>query len=626
MVAGFAFAFSAFNNPATAQAYIHATPPFLDPTYETPFINVMDGTPPYPSGGGEYNVPGGVQLQLFDAGETVGRWPLIGQTLGKIVLAATAFDVGLKIGRVIDTKWLHLSGNVGTPQPNATVTQDAWCLGPGTTCSALGGNFGAGLGAAYATHHGIHDSNTVTTGGQDLDMVLWAHLTGCTYSGTTILGEDMYYSSVVPAAGHTLPADATACNNAVVTSFQAVDAAGMPAGVTHYSVPSTDPDWGAPGGCQAALQAVYGAANVATGTCNMYVWDRTALVHDLVHSLPQTFTNQKVDQTVTMPTTSCGGALQPNCAPTGSMTSAQLTTAQNAITADGATTQGWVNCELAPADYICPDGSTLPGYNPAPNFTLPEPNPNETYNAYISRLRNLGFVGNVTVLDDPGYDGIPGDAYDPTSAGAQLLPQVVTGVGIGVGLGSIVPLYYPNSGSTVPDFDVSKLPGTERVWDVAPLVNPSTTTDIVVMKVPDAYTPTPASSSPPPGAPPPAGSCSLPNIPSVNFSPLTGIDFGNKFPFGVFGWLTTVVGYFNVSPVTPAVDIDMSGLSTFVPGFAAHYAFDLSYFDSYMGTIRTLMSFALWIGAIWYVGTALLGFRAGGDLTEAADDGFSLND
>jgi hypothetical protein len=67
--------------------------------------------------------------------------------------------------------------------------------------------------------------------------------------------------------------------------------------------------------------------------------------------------------------------------------------------------------------------------------------------------------------------------------------------------------------------------------------------------------------------------------------------------------------------------MDMSGLSTFVPGFSAHYAFDLTYFDTYMATIRTLISFALWVGAIWYVGSALLGFRAGGDVSDAADEG-----
>jgi GH24 family phage-related lysozyme (muramidase) len=43
-----------------------------------------------------------------------------------------------------------------------------------------------------------------------------------------------------------------------------------------------------------------------------------------------------------------------------------------------------------------------------------------------------------------------------------------------------------------------------------------------------------------------------------------------------------------------------------------------------MSTIRTLISFALWIGAIWLLASRLLRFDAGGDLTEAADDGMAL--
>jgi hypothetical protein len=47
-------------------------------------------------------------------------------------------------------------------------------------------------------------------------------------------------------------------------------------------------------------------------------------------------------------------------------------------------------------------------------------------------------------------------------------------------------------------------------------------------------------------------------------------------------------------------------------------------FNDYMALIRTMISWALWIGAVWFIGTRMLGFTAGGDLSEAADDGSVL--
>jgi hypothetical protein len=43
--------------------------------------------------------------------------------------------------------------------------------------------------------------------------------------------------------------------------------------------------------------------------------------------------------------------------------------------------------------------------------------------------------------------------------------------------------------------------------------------------------------------------------------------------------------------------------------------------DTYMGYWRDLVSFILWAGGIWLVATKLLGFKAGGDVTGAMDDG-----
>ena len=50
------------------------------------------------------------------------------------------------------------------------------------------------------------------------------------------------------------------------------------------------------------------------------------------------------------------------------------------------------------------------------------------------------------------------------------------------------------------------------------------------------------------------------------------------------------------------------------------FEFDLGFFDTYMSTIRTLLAWLLWIGAVWYVGTSFLGIRGTGDPGGAIDE------
>lgn len=57
------------------------------------------------------------------AAEAAGAMPEL-STLGTLGLGAAAFDVGWKIGRTIDTKWLHLSGDIGTVL--ATTPESVW--------------------------------------------------------------------------------------------------------------------------------------------------------------------------------------------------------------------------------------------------------------------------------------------------------------------------------------------------------------------------------------------------------------------------------------------------------------------------------------------------------------------
>jgi hypothetical protein len=103
----------------------------------------------------------------------------------------------------------------------------------------------------------------------------------------------------------------------------------------------------------------------------------------------------------------------------------------------------------------------------------------------------------------------------------------------------------------------------------------------------------------------------------VDFSPLAEISTGSTFPFGVFNFFGDVLDHFNVTPVPPGWDFS---LGTDAVGHY-EYDWDLSAFSSYMAIVRSLISVALWIGAVWLLATRLLGFHAGGDVTEAADDG-----
>jgi hypothetical protein len=104
-------------------------------------------------------------------------------------------------------------------------------------------------------------------------------------------------------------------------------------------------------------------------------------------------------------------------------------------------------------------------------------------------------------------------------------------------------------------------------------------------------------------------------VPAVNFAPLTSLPCSESFPCGVFTWLATTLSIFNVGADAPII-------APHVPAVDLAYTVDLEPFSPYMAMIRTLVSWVLWIGAIWYVGTRLLGFTAGGDVSEAADDAY----
>lgn len=255
-----------------------------------------------------------------------------------------------------------------------------------------------------------------------------------------------------------------------------------------------------------------------------------------------------------------------------------------------------VNYLLDPATYPWPANciASPPGAEPEPEtFALPKPKVNETYADYLTRLADLGWIGAASLVEL--------DPYDP-----EVGPEAVSRVGVtgqpGVWRRALWPVNNPRVGIGV---DIT-------IWhnpDSAPTA-PSDPTD---------------DSNPDSGIPgvPDAGSDCDPFLEAdPNFSPLLDLDFGDRFPFGLFTWVASLLGAFLVAPEAPnwtfEVEIPATGVS---PAYALPpFTIDLEWLDDYMATFRLLLTFVLWVGAIWYVGSGLLGLRTGGNPAEAVDE------
>jgi hypothetical protein len=103
------------------------------------------------------------------------------------------------------------------------------------------------------------------------------------------------------------------------------------------------------------------------------------------------------------------------------------------------------------------------------------------------------------------------------------------------------------------------------------------------------------------------------------------VAIGNKFPFGVFAYAAGIIGDFNVAPTAP--DFSLRAKATGTNGINLDAPYDVNLggprmtsLDTYMGYWRDLLSFAMWVGAIWLLATKLLGFSTGGDPGGAVDE------
>lgn len=249
--------------------------------------------------------------------------------------------------------------------------------------------------------------------------------------------------------------------------------------------------------------------------------------------------------------------------------------------------RGVINWLLDPESY--PDPGDPPAVEDDPaegetaTITLPKPELQETFAHYRARLREEGWLGVATQLV------LSEDLGDPEQG-----PNTVVRI-TGDYLGTVHRRLWP---------------GTD------PLVRPH---EAITFRVnPAGYTPVDPTEDPAEGgtpAPVDTSSCDFTEVGAVDVSPVTELDYGDKFPFGVFTWALGIVGLFDVTPDAPHWVITSLGPDD----WSADWNLDLEPFSPYMATMRTVLAWVMWVGAIWFLATTFLGFRATGNPGDAVD-------
>lgn len=230
--------------------------------------------------------------------------------------------------------------------------------------------------------------------------------------------------------------------------------------------------------------------------------------------------------------------------------------------------------------------SACGGWTQVATFPLLQPLVNETYSDYLDRLRAAGWLGTATSTEATEAQALP-----------EMGPEGVARVSIGAN--TYVPGHWPG---TLPHWNVNT--------NLNVLFNPADTPEAPGggEVPPDSGDDVPVSV--PPGDPTGA----VCDCPPIDFSPITDADVGDKFPFAIIGWVSGWVGALVGDPTAPEFDFSNPAWGS------THYDVNLNVMDDYAATIRTLIAWAMWIGAIWWFGSRLLGFNATGDPGEAVDD------
>lgn len=246
--------------------------------------------------------------------------------------------------------------------------------------------------------------------------------------------------------------------------------------------------------------------------------------------------------------------------------------------------QAYLNHSIQPLSY--PDfDKTCIANEPVPDtetetevMELLQPEAGETYDDYLARLQAEGYVGTATRVDLTEETGDP-----------RMGPEGVVRLRVQTSQGvqrTFQPLAWPSTSPTIRN-----------------------DADITLHVNPDTYAPTTGAGG---GG---VGSCDGYIEATPDFSPLLDIEYGEVFPFGLVPWALSLLDDLAASPVAPSWSFDFDWL-----GIDEDYTINLDAFDAYMSTIRTLLSWVMWVGAVWLAATSLLGIRNSGDPGEAVDE------
>lgn len=530
------------------------------------------------------------------------------RALGTIALYATAFEVGWSIGRTIDTKWLHLDGDIGVEDATWTtetwtfVTQSAnrdesgWILniaGPGLSNRVVSQTGAGGIactsgtcpGGSSATHNLYRTEYLRQT---TLSPGVWQDYRASTnqptyncQSGDSVGG---CYEVFMPEA----TMEATVGANGTPEDYVAQTTANGNVG-SNISTPSATPTtWGsAP--AVAAIAALTSDEATAMAAAATPAEEDTA-----AHQSGVTFDPDWDGY-------EGGNITMPDCV---GLTVAECNSALEAAGHLGTVTE--LELDIATADVTRPAGAVVStsvgatvGFpstddieltvNPAVMpLLLPQPLLGETVTAYRARLTALGHLGTITEVELTEFASDP--QLGPSAPVTISVPEIATQVPFIVRVGAPWPTPDPR---VMPDTDLTI---TVNAPTLAPLGSPA------------------------PGTP----ATGPPSV--VDFSPITDIDWGCKFPFGFICYAVDITDWFNVGPDAPrfafdSICVDSPGGEVCAGVDGGTFVVDLEVMDDYMDMLRTLMAVALWIGTVYWLAVHLLGFRGGGDPGEAVDEG-----
>lgn len=519
-IVGFGFAFLGVF-PYTASAYSHTGPAF-SASYDIPLWNYGTGagivsqnqTADQINGDGIISgnyVNAIAQEDLLLQGTCIG----CGMFNGTSLPSGGQFFNGVKVVNGAASRYFLFNG----PMSNITganVTSEHFCMndpaGEYSGTSSYGAASiacGSGLSGdrAGATSQGICQlSGPENCIGQTYNSVAFVLTGACTTSLNGGSGAASVVTVADPAGYSGTTTTASTCNASIWSTMQSwITGGNFPAGFGVSHTTGSD--------CTNIAVSFFGATTgnyvpTSKGCESIYIADSMFDAFYL-NSLPVTFGSQTVNTTVTLSPADTSTPVQQN-----------LTYFRTALDQSQSGLILTWNCILDPVDY-CP-GNVIA---PSECITLPQPGQNETAEDYRSRVRTeSGYTGSVEFVDDTGYPS----TYASGSNALGLTADTVTGVIV------------TNLGIPSTEHQYTQFGGVYGAWtNPAPQVCPPSvgnTSDIQIIRVPSTYTPpTTIGATAVGGGGGTSGTCSCG---PVNFHPLTNINYGSHFPFGIFTYIS----------------------------------------------------------------------------------------